>query len=78
MEHMIVSPELVKVVAAWCKGVQVEEIDPFDAEKRYPALNIQTREGVKRASVGDTVVKHDDGSFSVMSPLAFHDLLRES
>lgn len=78
MEHMIVSPELVTTVAAWCKGAQVEEIDPFDAEKRYPALNIQTREGVKRASLGDAVIKHDDGSFSIMGPLAFQDLLRES
>lgn len=78
MEHMVVSPQLVKSVVAWCKGVEVEEIDPFDPEKRYPAVNIQTREGVKRASCGDTVVKHDDGSFSVMGPIAYHDFLRDS
>lgn len=79
MEHMIVSPELVKVVGVWCKGVEVEEIDPFDPDKRYPALNVHTKEGMKRASLGDAVIKHEDGTFSVMGPLAYQDfLLKES
>lgn len=78
MEHMVLSPEFVKVVAAWTKGVEVEEIDPFDGEKRQPALNIQTREGVKRVSLGDAVIKHDDGSFSVMGPLAYQELIKDS
>jgi hypothetical protein len=70
-QHMIVTPEFVKVVAAWCKGVQTEEIDPFDSTKRYPALNVPTNDGAKRASLGDYVIKKEDGSFDVVTALDY-------
>lgn len=60
-----------QVLSQWARGVVVEEIDPFDADKKYPGLNVQCGDTVKRASLGDCVIKHDDGTFDVMSYLAF-------
>lgn len=70
-EHMIVTREFVKVVGAWCKGVETEEIDPFDSTLRYPALNVGTPDGPRRAGLGDYVVKNDDGTFCVMTALDY-------
>lgn len=70
-QALLLSPETVTIVSVWCYGVVVEEIDPFDNEIRYPALNVQTREGVKRASLGDYVLKHADGTFDVKKPGEF-------
>jgi hypothetical protein len=68
---MRLDPELVTVLSVWCRGVIVKEIDPFDENKTFPAVNLETREGVSRASLGDYVVKHDDGTFEVKKPGAF-------
>lgn len=68
---MRLSPELVTVVSVWCGGRIVEEIDPFDSSQRYPALNVQCGNEVKRASLGDTVIKHSDGTFDVKKPNEF-------
>lgn len=61
----------VTVVATWVNAVIVEEVDPFDSEKRFPALNVQCGDQVKRASLGDKVIKHDDGTYDVLTPMAF-------
>jgi hypothetical protein len=71
IQAMLLSPELVTVISVWCGGVVVEEIDPFDVEKRYPALNVPTSEGPKRASLGDYVIKHEDKTFGVVKPNKF-------
>lgn len=68
---MKLSPELVTVVSVWCSGVIVEEIDPFDNTKRYPALNVKCGDEVKRASLDDTVIKNRDGTFDVKKPREF-------
>lgn len=60
-----------EVVAQWASAVVVEEIDPFDADKKYPGLNVQCGDTVKRASLGDCVIKHDDGTFDVLTSLEF-------
>ena len=55
----------ITVVAAWCKGRIVEEIDPFTNE-RLPALNVVCQnDEVKRARLGRVVQKLEDGSFNV-------------
>jgi len=71
VQAMHLSEELVTVISVWCGAVVVEEIDPLDDTKRYPALNVQTKEGVKRASLGDYILKHHDGSFDVKTPNHF-------
>lgn len=67
---MKLSPELVTVVSVWCGGIIVHEIDP-ETDDRYPALNVQCGDEVKRASLGDTVVKNMDGTFDVKKPREF-------
>jgi hypothetical protein len=68
--HML-QGDNVTVISSWCRGLIVEEIDPFDNESRYPALNVQCRGGVKRASLGDYVIKHEDGSFDIRKTTDF-------
>lgn len=43
----------------------VTEIDPFDSDKTNPAFNFQTKEGIKRAHIGDTIIKNADGTFQL-------------
>lgn len=59
------------VIAAWSKAIRVEEIDPVDSNLKFPGLNVQCGDEVKRASVGDYVIKHDDGTFDVRSAITF-------
>ena len=66
---MRLDPELVTVVSVWCGGVVVDEIDPMNGT-RYPALNVQCKDEVKRASLGDYIVKGANG-FDVKGPNEF-------
>ena len=53
-----VTEENAAEVARWCKGLLVEEIDAVDPSKKYPAINVKTRDGeMMRAGVGDWVVE---------------------
>lgn len=61
----------VKVISVWAHAVPVEEIDPFDKDSKSPGLNVQCGDEVKRASLGDYVIQHDDGTFDVSKPLSF-------
>lgn len=67
---MRLDPELVTVVSVWCGGVIVFEIDP-ETQERYPALNVQCGDEVKRASLGDYVVKQENKGFDVKKPNEF-------
>lgn len=67
---MLLTGELVTVISVWCHGVIVEEINPENGE-RYPALNVQCGEDVKRASLGDWVVKTGPDTFDVKKPNEF-------
>lgn len=71
---MMLTPDNVTVVSVWAHAVVVEEVDPTDPDRRSPALNVQCGDEVKRASVGDHVIKHADGSLDVLGPLAYHTL----
>jgi len=68
---LVVEADNASVLADWCDGVAVEEIDPFNANIKFPALNVPCGDNVKRASLGDYVLKHDDGSFDVKKPIEF-------
>lgn len=72
VQAMLLSSELATVISVWCGGVLVEEIDPFDVNQRYPAINVPTPEGPKRASLGDYVIKHEDKTFGVVKPNKFN------
>lgn len=69
-DAMQLTPDNVTVVSVWCHGVVVEEIDP-ETNERFPALNVQCGEDVKRASLKDWVIKKDDGTFDVKQPKAY-------
>lgn len=78
MDEKLLTADNVTVVSVWAGAVIVEEVDPTDPERRSPALNVQCGDSVKRASIGDHVVRHADGSFDVLGPLAYQASLRES
>jgi hypothetical protein len=69
-EAMLLTAETVKVICAWAPAIEVEEINPETSE-RYPALNVQCGDDVKRASLNDWVVKKEDGNFDVKKPNEF-------
>lgn len=71
-EAMVLTKETVKVICAWAPAVEVEEINP-ETDERYPALNVQCGDDVKRASLDDWVVKLENGTFDVKKP---HEFLR--
>lgn len=62
----IVSVDTVDEIAGWCGGKAVVEHDALDHDRRFPAVNVPTRSGLKRAAQGDYVIQQDDGSFEVM------------
>lgn len=59
------------IVSVWAHAVVVQEIDPFDPEMSFPGLNVQCGDQVKRASLGDKVILHDDGTYDVLKPIEF-------
>src|SRR5215204_4688636 len=71
VEAMQLTPDQVPAAALWCGGMEVDEIDPLDATKKFVGLNIPTLDGVKRVSQGDYIVKNLRGEFSKMGPEEF-------
>lgn len=52
-------------IAEWCGGNLVIEHDALDHSVTSPGINLLCGEEVKRASVGDIVIRNNDGTFSV-------------
>lgn len=78
VQAMRLDPELVTVLSVWCNGLVVTEIDAANPNTTYPGVNLKTRHGISRASLGDYVIKHSDGTFEVKKPGAFareHELI---
>jgi hypothetical protein len=74
VKALMLTGDNVTVVSAWAKALIVEEIDSLDPEQKFPALNVQCGDEVKRASLGDYVIKHEDGRYDVKRPIEFrHD-----
>ncbi len=61
------TPDNVDELAERTKGRRVTEIDPFDSNNTYVALNIPTPGGIKRVHENDYVIEHANGTFDVMS-----------
>lgn len=74
----LLTADNVTVLSMWARAVIVEEVDPTDPELRSPALNVECGNEVKRASIGDHVIQHADGTFDVLGPLAYQRSLRAS
>lgn len=62
----------VTILSSWTNGMVVNEYDPFDNAKSQPGLNVQCGYTVKRASLGDFVIKYSDGRFDVLKPNEFY------
>lgn len=71
VEAIHLTRDTVREAALWCGGVEVEEIDPTDSSRRFPALNVPTRDGVCRCSEYGYVVKNSTGDFEVWSQRKF-------
>lgn len=52
-------------ITEWCKGRMVMEHDALDHDKAWPGINVPCGDDVKRASLGDIVIKKHDGTFDV-------------
>lgn len=52
-------------VAEWCNGKIVKEHDALNHSVTSPGINIQCGDEIKRASVGDVVIRKSDGTFEV-------------
>lgn len=74
----LLTADNITVLSMWARAVIVEEVDPTDPELRSPALNVQCGDEVKRASIGDHIIQHRDGTFDVLGPLAYQKQLRRS
>lgn len=53
-------------LAEWCGGLVVEEHDALDHSQSSPGINVQGKNGVLRASVGNTIVRSHDGFYTVV------------
>jgi hypothetical protein len=52
-------------LATWCGGNPVVEHDALDHDKTSPGINVPTKDGVERASLGQTIIRKNDGTFEV-------------
>ena len=55
--------ENAALVADWCRGELIEEIDPEFPEEHQPGINVWTMNGVERASLHMYVVKYGNNFF---------------
>lgn len=53
-------------LAEWCRGRLVNEQDAISPHVNQPGINVPTKDGVARASLGDSILKHSDGTFEVV------------
>lgn len=64
-EARILTAENANMLTAWCGGRQVNEQDALSPHINTPGINVPTNDGVKRASMGDTIIRKNDGTFEV-------------
>lgn len=73
LESRTVTEGNAQELAEWCGGLYVNEHDPFDHGKMFPGINVPVgpvrQMNVKRASLGDSILKHSDGTFEVIRNL---------
>lgn len=49
----------------WCGGKAAVEHDALDDSVSSPGINVPVKDGVERASLGDTIIQTNDGSFEI-------------
>lgn len=67
----------VTVLSVWCHAQVVAEHDALDYDMTFQALTVPTNNGPMRATQGDYIVRHDDGSFEVVKAYKFRSNFRE-
>lgn len=72
-----VTQDSITVISVWCHAPVVTEQDAVMPEVTFQALNVPTDSGPMRASDGDWVVRHSDGSFEVRKGYEFRSRFRE-
>lgn len=63
VEAAQLSENNAKLLENLTNGVLVQEIDPFDSSNKTPGINVPTRRGMKRASMGDYIIRSADKFF---------------
>lgn len=64
-EARTLTAENAAELAHWCGGRLAMEYDALDENKTSPGINVPLRDAVGRASVGDTIIRQHDGTFSI-------------
>jgi len=52
-------------LARWCGGRLAREHDALDHSQSTLGINVPVVDGVQRASVGDTIIRRNDGKFEI-------------
>jgi hypothetical protein len=65
-DSRIVTIHNVDELSAWCGGRVVIQHDAQDDNTTWPAINVQTEEGVQRAQVGDMLMRNHDETFTIV------------
>jgi hypothetical protein len=64
-EARVLTAENATMLAEWCKGRLVNEQDALSPHVNRPGINVPVKDGVERASMGDTIIRKNDGTFEV-------------
>lgn len=66
-ESRVINKHNIDEVASWCGGRVVVQHDALDSSITFPAINVPVGDNVRRANIGDMVIKKDDGSFEIFT-----------
>lgn len=64
-EARTIGEKNAEAIAHWCGGKAVVEHDALDSSKTSPGINVLVNGEVERASLGDTIIRNDDGTFEI-------------
>lgn len=64
-EARILTADNAFELAAWCGGRAVKEHDALNHGSFTPGINVPVGDGVERASMGDTIIRKNDGTFEI-------------
>lgn len=65
-ESRIISSTNADELADWCGGRVVIQQDPENDNSTVPGINVPTVNGVKRAQVGDMLMRDHTGAFRII------------
>lgn len=66
-EARTLTDENVWELATWCGGNPVVEHDALDHSKTSPGINVPCGDEVVRASLGNVIIRKNDGTFQVIA-----------